>query len=1159
MKISRRTLLAGGTALAAYSKVAGSAKAELLHGNKTSLSLVPTGWNTLPIGDGGYVTGVSLAGGGAANGAVCKTDTTGAYYWNGSTWLQLCNRSSLGLKATDDPAHARGCWDIHIAPSNPNYFYMVFGKCPPDPANREFLVYVSSNKGVNWTHTNLTFKMIDWFTGRGIWGAFGDIPNGGNYRLTNQKLVIDPNNPLVCYVGIPIGFTMTGTHSADQPGVYRTLDGGANWTQISTSDIPVPSMLPGYAGMVIDANSGTTILSGVTVTNRIIIPCDGQGVYESTNGGSTWSQIATDATPSAAVDYTTSVPNTIIVVQVLCIGAGSVANITNTASGGGTSGLTWRQRDLSGANQAGVVNAGYETVSAFEYWALAPTAGTYHISVNYNPGNIAYVYSSTPAATATGCSVSVTGNGNTGAQGGVLTVGTVTQGAFAVGQYIDANYGTQSIVRDLGGGHWQLDGWTSYSPTTTIHGYTKIANQVNVFAVKNANTTTPFERTVFLGNNVVSGGPTYTGSITTAATHSLVFALSQGNSSTRPADASGVGGANITCTLMGGTSDLPKIGNKSSDQNLWAQVANASVGPGTRTTKSTNGVAWFMIMDAIVDGGSNTIALDGTPVYVRSGPSPGTQPVKIGMAQIDSAGTYWGINYPGYYIPAGGIWRYKSGNWDRIDGSYGAVATYTYGGGSRPNAMLGNPGPSNVGCVACVDPNHAGYVTVIAAQGFQGLQTKNGNAALQSITWVGGGAYGYTQTINSSIGWLNEGATKNAIPVIGDMFIDPADSTYWMSGGHGVLKINSTLNYDVRPANYNFVATAISEGIEQTLDQVILAPPGASNILIGMQDEQTMSTVLPGYPAAIVFSTGDSHGWSLDYASDNPQFICAYNGGGTYATQNPQAGYSVNYGLAGSWSLFTNQPPWPGNYGGCIACASTGSSGLSRSNNTANMVAIVGQGMVTPVYTKNNANTPWQNTDLPPRVYLPNAGVTQFIAADRVNIGTFYVFACGSDRAAGIYRSVNGGVNFTQQNNLILPGGVQGNLLATPGNAGHLWLAPNYEHPGSLYYSTDGAGATWNIVSGISGCFAVGMGKPSTGYYPTIFMAGTIGGVYGVYQGVCPLPFKISNFVWTKLGGTLDFPAAQNMFGVQQVFGDWNVVGRVYVIFGQAGSAYYNP
>jgi hypothetical protein len=503
------------------------------------------------------------------------------------------------------------------------------------------------------------------------------------------------------------------------------------------------------------------------------------------------------------------------------------------------------------------------------------------------------------------------------------------------------------------------------------------------------------------------------------------------------------------------------------------------------------------------------------------------------------------------------MWRYKSGTWDRIDGAFGAVDSVPHGHAGYPNITIGNPGPNTVGCVACIDPNNAGYVTIVCGQATGGLQTKNGNASLQSITWLGGSAHGYSQTITSAIGWLNEGLVKDAIPVIGDMCIDPADGKYWMSGGHGVLRINSSLRYDI--FDYSFVATAISEGIEQTLDQAILAPPGASNILIGMQDEQTMSAVLPAYPSGIVFSTGDSHCWGIDYASDNSQFIASYNAGGTYATSNPQVGYSWNYGLAGSWSLFTNQPKWNGTYCGAIACATTGTDALSPTNATANVVVIPGSGAITPQYTKNNGTSAWLNTDLPSRAYVDKSGVSQVVAADRVNIGTFYVFAAGQDGAAGLYRSTNGGQNFTLRKNLLLPAGnTGGTLLSTPGNAGHLWLAPMYGGPGSLNYSVDG-GATWLTVSGITSCFAVGMGKAFPSSYPTIFVAGTMGGVFGIYQGVCPGSFNISNFVWTKLGGTLDFPAAQNLFGVQAIFGDWNVVGRVYVIFGQAGSAYYNP
>ena len=51
-----------------------------------------TGWQTLPLGAGGYICGMDIAPDGTK---VIRTDTYGAYWWDGSTWVQLITYASL--------------------------------------------------------------------------------------------------------------------------------------------------------------------------------------------------------------------------------------------------------------------------------------------------------------------------------------------------------------------------------------------------------------------------------------------------------------------------------------------------------------------------------------------------------------------------------------------------------------------------------------------------------------------------------------------------------------------------------------------------------------------------------------------------------------------------------------------------------------------------------------------------------------------------------------------------------------------------------------------------------------------------------------------------------------------------------------------------------
>src|SRR5207244_5575668 len=57
------------------------------HGGTVVVDPIPSNvWKPLDIGGGGYVTGIDIA---PDNTMVVRTDTYGAYIWNGTQWQQL--------------------------------------------------------------------------------------------------------------------------------------------------------------------------------------------------------------------------------------------------------------------------------------------------------------------------------------------------------------------------------------------------------------------------------------------------------------------------------------------------------------------------------------------------------------------------------------------------------------------------------------------------------------------------------------------------------------------------------------------------------------------------------------------------------------------------------------------------------------------------------------------------------------------------------------------------------------------------------------------------------------------------------------------------------------------------------------------------------------
>ena len=147
----------------------------------------------LKVGAGGFVAGLDIANDGTM---VVRTDTNGAYLWNGSQWLQLVTASSM--PAAFDFS-GQGVYEIQVAPSNSSIMYMTF----------DGYVFKSTNKGTTWTQTAFT--------------AFNNSsdPANDSYRMNGQKMAIDPNNPNIVYVGTPSN------------GLYVTTNGGSTWSSVS--------------------------------------------------------------------------------------------------------------------------------------------------------------------------------------------------------------------------------------------------------------------------------------------------------------------------------------------------------------------------------------------------------------------------------------------------------------------------------------------------------------------------------------------------------------------------------------------------------------------------------------------------------------------------------------------------------------------------------------------------------------------------------------------------------------------------------------------------------------------------------------------------------------------------------------------------------------
>ncbi len=101
-------------------------------------------WQTLKVGAGGFITGIDIA---PDDTMVVRTDTYGAYIWNGSEWQQLVTSTSMPASFdainVQSTGYTEGVFEIQIAPSNSFIMYMMY----------EGYVFSTSNNGTTWTQT----------------------------------------------------------------------------------------------------------------------------------------------------------------------------------------------------------------------------------------------------------------------------------------------------------------------------------------------------------------------------------------------------------------------------------------------------------------------------------------------------------------------------------------------------------------------------------------------------------------------------------------------------------------------------------------------------------------------------------------------------------------------------------------------------------------------------------------------------------------------------------------------------------------------------------------------------------------------------------------------------------------------------------------------
>jgi photosystem II stability/assembly factor-like uncharacterized protein len=238
---------------------------------------------------------------GVNNGGVWKTTDAGR------TWVPIFD---------DQPSGSIGA--IAIAPSDPNIIYVGSGEGlqRPDLSTGDG-IYKSTDAGKTWTHLGLRdgqqipMIAIDPTNPNRLFVAvlghpYGASPERGIFRSTDGgktfekvlyhdenagaiDVVLDPSNPQIVYAALwenRHGPWENAVFAGPDSGVYKSTDGGTTWTQLKTG-LPAGELL-GRAGLEVCA-ANPKRLYAIAGTKK-----ESGGVYRSDDAGESWTRVNDD-------------------------------------------------------------------------------------------------------------------------------------------------------------------------------------------------------------------------------------------------------------------------------------------------------------------------------------------------------------------------------------------------------------------------------------------------------------------------------------------------------------------------------------------------------------------------------------------------------------------------------------------------------------------------------------------------------------------------------------------------------------------------------------------------------------------------------------------------------------------------------------------------
>src|ERR1700754_2772524 len=135
------------------------------------------------------------------------------------------------------------------------------------------------------------------YIGSASGGVWKSVNGGTTYKPVFDKqpvqsigaITIDPKNPKVIWVGTGEPWTRNSVSIGD--GVYKSTDGGENWTNVGLKNSEH------IAKILVDPSDGNNVL--VCALGHLWDDNTERGVYKTTDGGKTWNKVLAGANGSS--------------------------------------------------------------------------------------------------------------------------------------------------------------------------------------------------------------------------------------------------------------------------------------------------------------------------------------------------------------------------------------------------------------------------------------------------------------------------------------------------------------------------------------------------------------------------------------------------------------------------------------------------------------------------------------------------------------------------------------------------------------------------------------------------------------------------------------------------------------------------------------------